>query len=90
MSGWKQFSELFKRNIQYLLRNEATMRVTFFNGAFIALMLLSLYFRMSDVDIEDNVQQSRLSITNWLGLSFNITTDMSMFSSLMVVLQVTM
>ena len=48
MSGWKQFSELFKRN-------DAIVRVTFYNGAFIALVLLSLYFKVSDVNLEDNV-----------------------------------
>ena len=55
VSGWRQFSELFKRNIKYLLRNEATMRVTFFNGSFIALLLLCLYFKMSDVDLEHSI-----------------------------------
>ena len=51
VSGCKQFSELFKRNITYLLRNPVTIRVTFVSTTFIAFLTMILFWQVSAVDL---------------------------------------
>ena len=51
VGSWKQFVELFKRNMSYLFRNPAVIRMTFFNTVFVALLVLSLFWRVCDVDL---------------------------------------
>ncbi len=47
-SGWRQFSELFKRNFVYLMRNPIIIRMTFINSVFIALLVLALFWKVAD------------------------------------------
>ena len=53
---WRQFSELFKRNFTYLMRNPSTVRMTFFNALFIALLVLALFFKVGDVSLQDDIE----------------------------------
>ena len=51
VSGFRQFVEIFKRNLTYLLRNPATIRMTFLNTTFVALLVLALFYKVGDVDL---------------------------------------
>jgi ABC-2 type transporter len=89
VSGWKQFTEIFKRNITYLLRNPTTVRMTFINAAFISLVVLALFYKVGDVDLSKDTEgvKTRQSIFNWVGFSFMIGTNLMMTSVQNVVLQ---
>jgi hypothetical protein len=89
VSGWTQFVELFKRNSTYLLRNPATIRMTFVNAAFIALLVLALFFKVADIYLGDDIffDKTRVALYNWVGLSFMMTNNIMMPSILNVVLQ---
>jgi len=50
----KQFSELFKRNITYLFRNPITLRMTFANTIFVALLVLILFYKVADIDLSED------------------------------------
>jgi|APCry1669189034_1035192.scaffolds.fasta_scaffold532908_1 hypothetical protein len=80
VSGWMQFKELFKRNLSYLLRNPASIRMTFTNAAFVALLVLALFFKTGDVSFVDDKDGSlfRKSIYNWVGVSFILCTNLLM------------
>lgn len=85
----KQFTELFKRNLQYLLRNPATIRMTFVNASFIALLVLALFWQVGNVDLTNDIEGrlTRQSLFNWVGLSFMLTNNIMMPSVQNVVLQ---
>lgn len=89
VSGWTQFVELFKRNSMYLLRNPATIRMTFVNAAFLALLVLALFFKIADIYLGNDYffEKTSVSLYNWVGLSFMITNNIMMSSILNVVLQ---
>ena len=83
-----QFNELFKRNLSYLLRNPATIRMTFINAAFVALLVLSLFYNVGNVYLKDDTEgkKTRQSMFNWVGLSFMLTNNIMMPSVQNVVL----
>lgn len=81
VSGLKQFIELFKRNMTYLFRNPAIIRMTFFNTIFVALLVLALFWRVCDVDLANDgatLVLTRRSMFNWIGLSFMLTNNIMM------------
>ncbi len=84
VDGWKQFSELFKRNMSYLFRNPAVIRMTFFNTVFVALLVLALFWKACDVDLSNDGKtliKTRRSMFNWIGLAFMLTNNI-MFPSI--------
>lgn len=89
VSGCKQFSELFKRNITYLFRNPITIRVTIISTAFTALLTMILFWQVCAVDLthDDYLQQTSRSLFNWIGISFMLTNNMLIPASQNVVLQ---
>ena len=42
----KQFTEIFMRNLKYLIRNKQSLAAVFFNSFIIALMLLSVFYEI--------------------------------------------
>ena len=59
VSSLTQFIELFKRNLQYLVRNPRGLKGVFFNGVFSGLLQLALYWHIGDagqVDLKDSAQ----------------------------------
>ena len=49
VSKWKQFKLLFIRNLQYLLRNPSSIRMTFVNSVVVALLVLMLFWQVANV-----------------------------------------
>ena len=57
VSGLKQFSELFKRTLQNLFRNTRTIISAIVSPFAIVLFVLSLYWKICDVDLtDDNIE----------------------------------
>lgn len=56
VSGWRQFMELFKRNVAYLLRNPVSIKMTFIHASFVSLLVLALYFHVANVDLGDDLE----------------------------------
>ena len=81
MSKWTQFKEIFKRNIQYLLRNPRTLQATFFNAALIGFLIMALFHNIGNPPQTKTLQQK---FFNWLGLSFLICNNV-MFPTIMQV-----
>lgn len=51
-----QFSSIFKRNALYLVRNPNTIKSIFFQGIFIGLLVLAMYYKFaefSNVNMQD-------------------------------------
>jgi hypothetical protein len=92
VSGWKQFSELFKRNFSYLMRNKVSIQVLVANASIIALVMLALFFRIAGITLSDDLllEKTRNSIYNWVGLSFMLSVDLLMTSVVTVTLQMTL
>ena len=63
-----------------MIRNPATLRMTFINASFVALLVLALFFKVGDVDLSNDPfgTQTRRAIFNWVGLSFMLTNNIMM------------
>ena len=59
VSWGRQFIELFKRNITYLMRNPATVRMTFINASFVAFLVLALFYKVGDVDLSKDYELTK-------------------------------
>ena len=73
--------------MSYLLRNPATLRVTFVNSAFVSFLVLALFYNVGNEDTEASFYNTRIAIYNWVGLSFMLTTNVLMPAIAGVVLQ---
>lgn len=81
VGGFKQFVELFKRNLTYSFRNPATIRMTIFNTVFVAVLVIALFWKVCKVDLtNDNLELTltRRAMFNWIGLSFMLTNNIMM------------
>ena len=63
--------------------------MTFVNATFIALLVLALFYKVGDVDLTHDIdgKMSRIALSNWVGLSFMLSTNIMMPSVQNVVLQ---
>lgn len=80
----KQFIELFKRNMSYMFRNPAIIRMVFFNTVFVAGLVLALFWKVCDVDLSHDTLdliKTRRAMFNWVGLAFMLTNNI-MFPSI--------
>ena len=44
---WIQFKEIFKRNVQFMLRNKKALSAIFFNSFIISMMILAVYWQIA-------------------------------------------
>lgn len=70
------------------MRNPTTIRMTFINATFIALIVLALFFHVAKVDLSNDLEgkETRQALYNWVGLSFVLTTNIMMTAIQNVVL----
>ena len=95
----QQFIEIWIRNIKYLFRNKKSLIGVLFNGAFISLILLSIYYKIGvfpDINSYPNTPEGFKTKENVLnqyfqnlsGLSFILSNTLSISASVNVILQV--
>ena len=91
VSAFSQYSMLFKRNWQYLLRNPRTLNAIFFNSVFVALLILALYWNIGHINnsiLYPIPQPKKISgkLFDWLGLALLLANNLTFSSTMIVIL----
>jgi hypothetical protein len=95
-----QFTQIFRRNMLFLVRNRKSMAAVIFNSTLISLLLLSVYSNvgvfpdLKQYNLLDPVDRDRANtdyqnyIKNLSGLAFMMSNQLSFSASINVLLQV--
>ena len=84
-----QFTQIFKRNWLYLLRNPRSLNGIFFSGMFTAILNLCLYWKVGDItDVNFFDPSSFIAWAyNMKGLAFLMSNNIAFSTSMGVILQ---
>lgn len=85
-----QFTAVYGRNVQYLLRNPRSLSAILFNGMFTALLVLALFWHVGVYNENELMTDPAIRgrfVGNLLGLGFMMTNNICFSSSSGVIIQ---
>jgi hypothetical protein len=83
-----QFTEIFRRNLTYLLRNPRTIQALFMNIIIVTVFILLLFFHIaSPTPVPNSITGIKGSIQNIKGLSFLLVNSLMFPAITLVVIQ---